>query len=152
MSLNELRRKILNQPKVRAFIKKRDPAFIVSQTVHEARFRRGLTQVELAKKMKTTQSSIARVESGRILPSLTFLDNMARALKTHLIVKFAFMADYEPLPTINDVTDGMLIGNKIKDGNSATVETVGWPTPVNRESVPATSFSSDSRDIGNDKV
>lgn len=39
----------------------------------------GLTQAELAEKVGTTQSAIARMESGRVLPKL---DNLAKIAKT----------------------------------------------------------------------
>lgn len=117
MSLKELQAHILKQPKVLAFIKKRDLTFVVSETIHEARFRRDLTQAELAEKMGTTQSAIARIEKGRSLPSLTFLDKMARAFGTHLIIKFAFMVDYEPLPDISIVTDNKITTDDILGSN-----------------------------------
>jgi transcriptional regulator with XRE-family HTH domain len=43
------------------------------------RRRAGLTQREVGERMGTTQSSIARLESGAARPSLDFLDRFARA-------------------------------------------------------------------------
>ncbi len=72
--------------------KKDDLAMRVCFQIERARIKRGLTQEELAKKMKTKQPSIARAESGAALPSLAFLNKMARALGTRLIEpRFAFM-------------------------------------------------------------
>jgi transcriptional regulator with XRE-family HTH domain len=71
---------------------KEDWKFEVSWLITEARLFTGLTQAKLAKKMKTKQPSIARVESGRMLPSLEFLDKLAKAIGTELILpKFKFM-------------------------------------------------------------
>jgi transcriptional regulator with XRE-family HTH domain len=39
----------------------------------------GLTQTELAKRMQTKQSVISRAETGRTLPSLPFIERVARA-------------------------------------------------------------------------
>ncbi len=47
--------------------------------VAKARGRAGLSQTELARRMKTTQSTIARLESGRGLPSTRTLGRFAKA-------------------------------------------------------------------------
>lgn len=50
-----------------------------SQFVREARRRAGLSQADLAARVGTTQSAIARVESGRTSPSLEYLTRLVRA-------------------------------------------------------------------------
>lgn len=71
---------------------KPDLAFEIAKMMIDARIIKGITQSELAKKAKTSQSSIARVESGSHLPSLTFLQNIAQALNTYLKPpRFGFM-------------------------------------------------------------
>lgn len=57
----------------------------ISQMVKLARADKGLTQTQLAKKLKTKQPSIARLESGKTPPSISFLNDIARALDTFLI-------------------------------------------------------------------
>jgi transcriptional regulator with XRE-family HTH domain len=47
--------------------------------VREARRRAGLTQVELAERAETTQSAIARLESGRTDPTFGQLQRLLRA-------------------------------------------------------------------------
>src|SRR3546814_18942558 len=47
---------------------------------------RGLSQRELAERVGTTQSAIARLEGGNILPSLPTLDKIAEALGAELSV------------------------------------------------------------------
>lgn len=47
--------------------------------VREARRRAGLSQAELAARVGTTQSAIARVEAGRTSPSLEYLTRLVRA-------------------------------------------------------------------------
>ena len=40
----------------------------------------GLTQVELARRLETTQAAISKIETGRSLPSLTVIERIARAI------------------------------------------------------------------------
>lgn len=54
----------------------------------EARGRAGLSQRELAKRMKTTQPTIARMESGKQLPSAATLLRFAAATGTKLRISF----------------------------------------------------------------
>lgn len=58
--------------------------------ISKARQSRGLTQAALAKACDTTQSVIARLESGNNgrMPSLELLGRIAKALKLSLIVGF----------------------------------------------------------------
>ena len=44
------------------------------------RIQRGLTQTQLAEMVGTRQPSIARLENGTSVPSLSFLDRLAKAL------------------------------------------------------------------------
>ena len=50
------------------------------------RERKGLSQRQLAELVGTTQSAIARLEGGRISPSLPTLDRIANALDAELTV------------------------------------------------------------------
>lgn len=77
--------------KLRKEYKKWDPAFEVGEMLSEARVIKGLTQTRLAELINTKQQSIARAESGKHLPSLSFLVKIAMALKTHLIIRFGFI-------------------------------------------------------------
>lgn len=52
-----------------------------------ARTRAGLTQAEVARRMGTTQSVIARLESGAAKPSLRTLERYARATGSRPVVK-----------------------------------------------------------------
>jgi transcriptional regulator with XRE-family HTH domain len=54
----------------------------------EARGRAGLTQEELARRMDTTQSNIARLESGRVIPSTRTLERFAKATGHRLKISF----------------------------------------------------------------
>jgi len=48
------------------------------------RIKRGLSQTQLAKLVGTRQPSIARLENGSSLPSLSFLERVARALDARI--------------------------------------------------------------------
>lgn len=51
------------------------------------RLQRGMTQAELAKKAGTRQPSIARLENGSSMPSLSFLERIAEALDAQVEIK-----------------------------------------------------------------
>jgi predicted transcriptional regulator len=54
-------------------------AFEVARELIAARIRVGLSQTEVAERMGTTQSAVARMESGRQKPSTRSLERYARA-------------------------------------------------------------------------
>lgn len=62
--------------------------FALASAVIGARAHAGLTQGELAERMGTSQSAIARLESGRSRPSTTTLAKLAAATGTKLRVRF----------------------------------------------------------------
>jgi len=55
--------------------------------VTEARRRAGISQAELARRSGTTQSAIARIETGRAAPSLERLSELVRACGFDLQVR-----------------------------------------------------------------
>jgi ribosome-binding protein aMBF1 (putative translation factor) len=57
-----------------------DLAGRLAEIVYRLRSAAGLTQTELARRMGTTQSAIARVESGGSTPTLDLLDRVGRAV------------------------------------------------------------------------
>jgi ribosome-binding protein aMBF1 (putative translation factor) len=62
--------------------------FAIAQAMIAARQRAGLTQAEIAKRIKTTQSVIARLESGRSLPSARTLQRYAKATGSRVTISF----------------------------------------------------------------
>jgi ribosome-binding protein aMBF1 (putative translation factor) len=62
--------------------------FALATALIKARADAGLTQEELAKRMGTTQSAIARLEGGKSRPSTTTLAKLAKATGTRLRVSF----------------------------------------------------------------
>ena len=51
------------------------------------RIQRGLTQTQLAEMVGTRQPSIARLENGTSVPSLSFLHKIATALDAKIVVR-----------------------------------------------------------------
>jgi ribosome-binding protein aMBF1 (putative translation factor) len=62
--------------------------FALVRAVIKARAIAGLTQEQLAQRMETMQSVIARLESGRARPSTQTLDRLANATGTRLKISF----------------------------------------------------------------
>jgi len=85
----ETHRKILmRDPQVRKAWKETRLEYEIARALILARVKKRLTQAQLAKKLKTRQSVISRVESGQTTPSLSFLKRLASVLDTSLSVQF----------------------------------------------------------------
>jgi ribosome-binding protein aMBF1 (putative translation factor) len=81
------KKEILKDKEVAKEYKKLEPKYKLIVQVIDARLKKGLTQKELAKKIGTKQSAIARLESGNANPSIEFLLKLAKATETELIVQ-----------------------------------------------------------------
>jgi len=83
-----LKKELIKNEEISREYEKLKPRYqIVSQMI-EARIKRKLTQKELARKIGTKQSAIARIESGNANTSLAFLEKIAAATKSRLIIEF----------------------------------------------------------------
>jgi transcriptional regulator with XRE-family HTH domain len=78
----------MKNPQYKAEYEALSEEFALISALIEARQRAGLTQAQLASRMKTTQAAIARMESGRILPSTRTLQKFAEATGTVLKISF----------------------------------------------------------------
>ena len=88
MTWKEHRKQLMKDPEfVRAY-QELQPEFAIIRKIIESRVKEGVTQKELAKRMKTRQSAISRLESGRANPSLSFLQRLAEALNSRLEIRF----------------------------------------------------------------
>ena len=63
------------------------PEYELARSIIRLRLRRGLTQKQLADRLKTTQSVVSRLESGRAKPSLPTLKRLAEALDSRLVAR-----------------------------------------------------------------
>jgi len=67
---------------------KSEPEYLLAKEIIEKRIKSKMSQRTLAKKLKTSQAAISRVESMSGNPSLSFLKRLAVALNSKLILKF----------------------------------------------------------------
>lgn len=82
-----VRKELLKDPEVRKEYERLKPRYALISQLIEARMKKGLTQAQLAKKMGTKQSAIARVEGGNANPSIAFLEKLAQALGSKLTIQ-----------------------------------------------------------------
>jgi ribosome-binding protein aMBF1 (putative translation factor) len=87
-TLEELHERWSRDADYREAYERLGPEFEIAGALIEARRSAGFTQAELAARMKTTQSAVARLESGRIPPSTRTLEKVAKATGTRLRIRF----------------------------------------------------------------
>ena len=85
----QLRAKALGRPEVKAQFDEINDEFLLLDEFLKARSEQGLTQAQVAEKIGTTQSAVARMESGRgkHSPSFATLSKYAEALGCRLEVR-----------------------------------------------------------------
>jgi ribosome-binding protein aMBF1 (putative translation factor) len=86
--VSELHRKWMKKKEYRKAYEELAPEFAVARAVIDARVTAGLTREQLARRMDTTQSVIARLESRRTRPSTQTLERLAAATGTRLRITF----------------------------------------------------------------
>lgn len=69
-----------------------DEEFALVSSLIQARMHAKLSQAEVARRMGTTESTISRLESGRVKPSTRTLERYALATGHRLLIRF------EPAP------------------------------------------------------
>ena len=77
----------LDNPAFAAAYAEAEVEFSVIEAMLRARTEAGLTQAEVAVRAGTTQSAIARLEAGRVSPSVETLQRYARAVGKRLRVE-----------------------------------------------------------------
>lgn len=84
----ELASEWMKNPKFREAYDALEPEYALAGALIEARMKANLSQGKLAKRMRTTQPMIARMESGRQKPSTATLLKFAKATGTRLQIRF----------------------------------------------------------------
>ena len=79
-SLTKLQQKLLTDPEVKAEYDRLGPIFAVVGEMIEARKSAGLTQTQIATRMGTTQSVVARLENARHVPTFEMVARYAAAV------------------------------------------------------------------------
>lgn len=82
----QFKKEILKKRNIKAAYEALGPEFEIMAALIKRRLEKGLTQKELAKRVGTKQSAIARLESGTYNPSLDFLKKVTHALDARLRV------------------------------------------------------------------
>jgi transcriptional regulator with XRE-family HTH domain len=94
MDWNDVKQELLQDPALRQAYEKVDLQHSIGKMITDARIAKKMTQSKLAELVGTKQPSIARLEKGSYLPSLSFLQRIAEAFKTQLLPpQFEFMED-----------------------------------------------------------
>ena len=88
----EMHKRWMKEPEYRKAYEAIEDELAVAKAIITARNRAGLTQIVLARKIGTTQPVVARMEGGRIQPSLRTLQRLAQATGSKLTIRF------EPCP------------------------------------------------------
>jgi len=82
-----LRKELLTNKEFAKEYKALAPRYALISKLIEARIKKGLTQKELAKRLGTKQSAIARIESGRANLSLRYIEKMTVAMNLKFTIQ-----------------------------------------------------------------
>lgn len=82
--IEELHKEWMKDPAYRREYEALEGEFAIIHALVGARARAGLSQAELARRMGTTQSAIARLEGGKVSPSIATLRRYAEATGSRL--------------------------------------------------------------------
>lgn len=85
-TLNELKKRYMEDPEFREAYALVDEEYALVETLVRARTAANLTQEEVARRIGTTQSAVARLEGGKVSPSFATLRRYAEATGTRLTV------------------------------------------------------------------
>ena len=85
-ALKTLKAELLASAETRAAYDAQADEFAVARELIAARTKAGLTQADVAERMGTTQSTVARLEGGKAAPSLRSLQRYAQAVGCRAVV------------------------------------------------------------------
>ena len=86
-TLKDIKRELLATPAVQAAYESQAPEFEMARELIAARTRAGMTQSDVAQRMGTTQSVVARLEGGKAAPSMRSVQRYALAVGAHAVVR-----------------------------------------------------------------
>lgn len=87
-NFEDLKKELLQDPEFKKEYDALELEYSIITQVIQKRLEKGLTQKQLADKIGTKQSAIARLEGGTTNPSVAFLKKVARALGSKLQISF----------------------------------------------------------------
>lgn len=82
--LDDLKKSWLKNPDVKAEYEALEEEFSIAEALIRARAEADMTQEQVAEKMQTSQSYVAKLESGRVNPSMKALQKYAAATGSKL--------------------------------------------------------------------
>lgn len=85
-TLKTLKAQLLADPSIRAAYDAQADDFALAHELIAARTEAGLTQADIAERMGTTQSTVARLEGGKAAPSPRSLQRYAQAVGCRAVV------------------------------------------------------------------
>lgn len=88
-SWRDIRSKRLSEPEAKAGYARARRAFELAEQVRALREDKGMSQAELARRIGSTQPSVARLEAGGVAPTIETLERIAVALGLQLAVSFS---------------------------------------------------------------
>ena len=91
-SLKDVKAELPTNPSVRQAYNEQAPEFELARELIAARMRAGLTQGDVAARMGTTQSVVARIESGRGTPSMRTVQRYASEVGARAVVRMETLA------------------------------------------------------------
>ncbi len=94
--LRNLKKRFMEDSKFRKEYERVDQDYGLVEALVRARTAAKLTQAELARRLGTTQSAVARLEGGRVSPSFSTLRRYAEATGTRLTVSLDRAAGAPP--------------------------------------------------------
>ncbi|OGO03708.1 MAG: transcriptional regulator [Chloroflexi bacterium RBG_13_53_26] len=86
MNWKEHKKQLMRDAEFRKEYQALEPQYKLASTIIKLRLSKGWSQEELARRMGTKQSAVARLESGTSLPSLSTAKRVAEALNAELDV------------------------------------------------------------------
>jgi predicted transcriptional regulator len=87
MDWKDYEKKLLKNKKFVEISNQLEPEYQLARSLIATRLQKGISQKEVAKRAKTDQASISRLESATSKPSLALLRKVADALDAKLIIK-----------------------------------------------------------------
>ena len=86
-TLKTLKRELLADAGTRAEYEAMADEYAIARELIAARARAGMSQGEVAQRMGTTQSAVARLESGKRPPSMRTVQRFAQAVGGHVVLR-----------------------------------------------------------------
>ena len=86
-TLKQFKKEAFKRPGVRKAYTEMQPGVQIIRALIISRNKKGMSQRNLAKKIGITQSALARFETGKINPTLSFLQKITAGLGLKLLVK-----------------------------------------------------------------